>query len=326
MTAPYPVHIAELPDPNALALLHSLLDPAITLSAGKQLPDPAEYRVLVSGRPQRAELEASPALEILLIPFAGLPAPTAALMRDFPQIAIHNLHHNQRTTAEMALALLMAAAKLLIPSDREFRQHDWSPRHLPYPSVQLYDKTALLLGYGAVGQTLAPMLRALGMHLRIVRRHAPDPAQHIYTTADLPALLPQANVVIVCLPGTPETRGLLGAAQLAALPRGAIVINVGRAEVLDQHALYDALKSGHLHAAGQDVWYSYPGRIEGRVIHPPAEVPFHELDNMVMSPHRAGGVKNEDVERNRMQAMADLLNAAAHGEQLPHRVDLARGY
>ena len=192
--------------------------------------------------------------------------------------------------------------------------------------MQLYGKTALLLGYGAVGQTLAPMLRALGMELRIVRRHQPDPDRHIYTTADLPALLPEAHAVLVCLPGTPETQHLLGTPELFSLPRGAIVINVGRAEVIDQYAVYGALKSGHLHAAGQDVWYSYPGTLEGRVLHPPAEVPFHELDNMVMSPHRAGGVKNEDVERSRMQALAAMLNAAAHGEPLPHRVDLDRGY
>ena len=119
---------------------------------------------------------------------------------------------------------------------------------------------------------------------------------------------------------------MIGADQLALMPPGGIVVNVGRAAVIDQHALYDALKSGHLAGAGLDVWYSYPPDVEARMNHPPADVPFHELDNIVMSPHRAGAFGMVELERWRMDGLAALLVAAASGDPLPHPVDLARGY
>jgi phosphoglycerate dehydrogenase-like enzyme len=108
------------------------------------------------------------------------------------------------------------------------------------------------------------------------------------------------------------------------MPPGGILVNVGRGSVVDQGALYAALKTGHLHAAGLDVWYNYPEKPEKRERIPPADFPFHELDNVVMSPHRGGG--SDQTEVLRMTHLAASLNAAARGEQIPHRVDLAAGY
>jgi phosphoglycerate dehydrogenase-like enzyme len=146
----------------------------------------------------------------------------------------------------------------------------------------------------------------------------------IHPPSALPDLLPRTNVLIICLPLTPETEGLVGKAELAALQPHAILVNVGRGPVVDENALYEALVDGTLHGAGLDVWFNYPSDEAARAHTPAASVPLHELDNVVMSPHRAGLTR--DTDRLRMTHLAELLNHAARGEPLPNRLDLERGY
>ncbi|MEO1288024.1 MAG: hydroxyacid dehydrogenase, partial [Chloroflexota bacterium] len=117
------VHFAYTPTDDSIAHLRERLEDDIKTTFGTDSPENANYHILISGRPSVELLDASPNLNTLLIPFAGVPAVTKERMADYPQIAIHNLHHNAPPTAEMALALLMAVARNLIPSDRDFRQH-----------------------------------------------------------------------------------------------------------------------------------------------------------------------------------------------------------
>jgi phosphoglycerate dehydrogenase-like enzyme len=325
MTA-FSVFIPHAPDDRALAHLRQTVDPAIVLLFGPDLPASSTYELLINGRPTRGQIEASPHLKTLVIPWAGLPAETRELMRQYPAIAVHNLHHNAAPTAEMAIALLLAAAKFLIPSDRVFREYDWTPRHAPYPSVLLAGKTVLILGYGAVGQHVGAVCRALDMTVLAIRSRLTDTAQGVHPPDALHSLLPRANVLVICVPGTDETTNLIGKTELGLMPPGAILVNVGRGAVVDLAALYEALRSGHLHGAGLDVWYNYPPDAASRSHTPPADQPFHTLDNVVMSPHRAGGGGNPEIETLRMTALADLINRAAAGQPLPHQVDLDAGY
>ncbi len=246
-------------------------------------------------------------------------------MANYPHIAVHNLHHNAVTTAETALTLMMAAAKHLVPIERSFRAHDWRPRYQPNPALMLTGKTALILGYGHIGRHIGRVCAALGMRVLATREHpVEDPVAEVHPPEALHDLLPKANILFITLPLTDETRGLIGEKEIRLLPQGAVVINVGRGPVLDQHALYNALKDGHLHSAGLDVWYNYPPDEASRANTPPADVPFHELDNIVMSPHRGGG--SAEIEIRRMQHLAHFLNLAAPGKPLPNQIDLERGY
>jgi phosphoglycerate dehydrogenase-like enzyme len=354
------VHLLRQPDSTSLAHLRAHLDAEVHLTFGSDLPVPADYHILVAGRPQREHLTASPNLRALIIPWAGLPETTRDLMRDFPHIAVHNLHHNAVPVAEMAITLMLAAAKLVVPLDRALRAHDWTPRyHHPDPTILLDGKTALILGYGAVGQRVAHLCRALGMKVMAIRRHVSSPSPdeiywvysnpvvgaipcgrpgrvqdpplpthfectQIYSPDALHSLLPKANVLIICLPQTPETTGLIGERELALLPPDAVLVNVGRGPIVDEAALYHALCEGTLHSAGVDVWYNYPTDEASRPYTPPSAYPFHELDNVVMSPHRAGG--SDETPIRRMTNLAALLNAEARGEEMPNRVDLQEGY
>lgn len=322
------VHMIRQPDPAALAHLCSSLDPEVRLTFGPDLAVPADYHIFVAGRPDREHLRASPNLHTLIIPWSGLPEMTRELMLGFPHVAVHNLHHNAAPVAEMAVALMLAAAKFVVPMDRALRAHDWTPRYRPNPTVTFEGKTALVLGYGAIGQRVARSCQALGMRVMAVRRRVArlshGTSVEIFPPDALHSLLPQANVLIVCLPHTPETTGLLGGRELSLLPLGAVLVNVGRGPIVDEAALYWALREGDLCAAGLDVWYNYPADEAARSCTPPSAYPFHGLDNVVMSPHRAG--HSDQTEILRMTHLADLLNAAARGEEIPNRVDLNAGY
>jgi phosphoglycerate dehydrogenase-like enzyme len=324
------VHLLWPRDEESVGRLRADLDSDITLTLGPDLPEPAVYHILVAGRPQRKDLTASPNLQALVIPWAGLPEETRQLMVKFPHIAVHNLHHNAVIVAELAVALLLAAAKWIVPMDRALRSHDWTPRYRPSATVLLAGKTALVLGYGAIGQRVARLCRGLGMEVVAVRRHADAPSLDAAAEVscaspeELHRLLPRANALIICLPHTPETSGLIGAEELSLLPAGAILVNVGRGSIVDEAALYHALRDGTLYAAGLDVWYSYPADEAARSQTAPSAYPFHELDNVVMSPHRAGWCTETQILR--MAHLAALLNAAARGEPMPNRVDIQAGY
>ncbi len=326
-----PVHVLNLPIGHSVEELQALLSPDVTITSGPDVP--VDCEILVAGSPDREQLQASTALHALVVPWAGVPVPTRDLLMDFPQIAVHNIHHNALPVAEMAVTLMLAASKFIVPSDHTFRSNDWSPRFLqPDPALLITGKTALIIGYGAIGKQVGRMCHGLGMHVQTIRRHLPatqpanEEAEAIaqYAPDALQSLLPHTDVVIISVPLTPETRGLLGAKELALLPPHAILVNVSRAEIVDEAALFTALKDRTLYAASMDVWYRNPSNESEAVGFAPSAYPFHELENVVISPHRAGHAP--EAEQLRMQYLADMLNAAAQGEPMPNQIDVQTGY
>lgn len=322
------VHWLHAPTEEDVALLRELLDAGVMLTVGSELPEPANFDVLISGRAERKHLVASPNLHTLIIPWAGVPEALSKALADFPAVRVHNLHHNGPPVAELAMALLLAAAKFIVPYDQALRRDDWTPRYEPGPVALLEGKTALILGYGSIGRRVARACVGLGMRVIATRRRVEaghdEWAEEIHPAGALPQLLPRADALIICLPLTTETAGLIGEAELRALPAGAVLVNVGRGNVVDESALYAALKEGRLRAAGLDVWYDYPDSVEARRHTPPASHPFRELRNVVMSPHRGGS--SDETGRLRMTALAKLLNALAEGETAMNRVDMQSGY
>ncbi|HZD10443.1 MAG TPA: NAD(P)-dependent oxidoreductase [Candidatus Binatia bacterium] len=321
------IHVQRLPGDAPQNSLQEQAAVALKITIGDEAPPQPDYRILVAGRPSRALLEASPELEAVIVPFAGIPNETREIMRDFPHVALHNLHHNAAPVAEMAIALLLAAAKSLLPFDRSLRHHRWTTDDAPLQGVLLEGKTALVLGYGAIGRRVACHCQALGMHVLATRRHdvpAKEEGVAIFGPDALHALLPESQALIIALPLTDETRGIIGAEELALMPDGAILVNVGRGPIVQEKPLYEALREGRAQAAGLDVWYNYPEDRETPEATPAANLPFHELDNVVMSPHRAGDC--DETERLRITHLARMLEAAGRGEPMPNRVAVSQGY
>ena len=332
------VHLLEKTDPKLMTPLKEYLKPDVSITCGETVPEPADFEILVCGVPNRESIEASPSLRHLIIPWAGLPRKTRELMRDYPDITIHNIHHNAVPVAEMALTLMLAAAKDLIAIDGSFRNLDWSKRYDPPSLMLLTGKRALILGYGSIGREIASRCLGLEMKVGAVDANAGEAKTQTEETAGLKAsessvlisppeelcsLLPGANVLFISMPLTDATKGLLGARELSLLPNGAILVNVSRGRIVDEQSFYHELESGRIRA-GLDVWYNYPENEESRTDTQPSSFPFSDLPNVVMTPHLAG--HSNRTEELRAGQLAHLLNLAAEGRSLPNKVDLERGY
>ncbi len=319
------VHLSYPPAAEDLTYLESIVEEGISLTVGEISQADPGTRILVSGRPTKEELAVLPDLETLIVPWIGIPPDTLALVREFPGLSLHNLHHNAAPAAEMAVALLLAAAKQILPFDHALREGDWTLRYQKPPeTVLLAGKNALILGYGEIGKRVGAALTGLGVQVEFIRREEGEDDAGVHSLSALHKLLPGADFLVLALPLTAETEGLIGEKELRALPPSAVVVNVARGKIINEAALYRALREKWIFGAGLDVWFNYPSKVEERSSTPPGEYPWDTLDNVVLSPHRAGLVR--ETERLRMSALAELLNQAARGEPIANLVDLDLGY
>jgi phosphoglycerate dehydrogenase-like enzyme len=178
---------------------------------------------------------------------------------------------------------------------------------------ELGGKTLGILGYGRIGQAVARRARAFDMTVRAIRQ-APSGASveglaSLSGPEGLDALLREADYLAVTLALTPETRGMLGARELGLMKRSAVLVNVARGEVVDEDALYDALAGGGIAGAALDVWYRYPAA-PGPTL--PSRRPFHELRNVLMTPHVSGWT--EGMLQARAAVIAGNVERVARGE------------
>ncbi|WP_322797308.1 D-glycerate dehydrogenase [Tepidiforma sp.] len=205
------------------------------------------------------------------------------------------------TTADMAWALLMAAARRVVESDRDTRAggwKTWSPTG--YLGIDVYGATLGIIGLGEIGEAVARRARGFSMRT-IYHSRTPKPALEAELgLARLPLhdLLEQADFISLHVPLTPETRRLLGPAEFARIKPGAILINTSRGQVIDQDALVAALRSGRLRAAALDVTDPEPL---------PLEHPLFGFPNVIITPHIASA---SEATRARM-AEAAALNVLA---------------
>ena len=294
----------------------------IKVTYGEDFSDISQFDILIGAVRDDAPLHHSKNLKKLIIPWAGLPQVTAKVLKDFPDIEVHNIHHNATVTAEMTFTLMITAMKRIIPIDRDLRNSNWERRYNDEPIIALENKHAVVLGYGTIGSQVAKYCKAFKMNVSVVSRTKKE-IENSFTIDKLEKLLPKCDALLITLPLTPGTEGLISKEMLAQLPDNCTLVNISRGKVVDEEALYNELKSGRIRA-GIDVWYKYPFSEEEQKNMPVSDYPFHELDNVVMTPHLAG--HSMTIEKLRSKALAKLLNQAANGEQMDNRIDLSLGY
>lgn len=215
-------------------------------------------------------------------------------------------------TAEIAMLLILTAARRGGEAERLVRAREWTgwaPTQLM--GVTLEGKRLGILGMGRIGQELAKMARGFGMiiHYRNRRPLSEAEAQGaIYHDSD-EGFLGGIDVLSMHIPGGAGTRHWLNAARIAQLPRGAIVVNTGRGSTVDDAALCAALESGHLRAAGLDVFDGEPRIFEG----------YYTTPNLVLLPH-LGSATVETRDAMGFRALENLDAVLLRGEAPPHRV------
>nr|WP_283243674.1 D-2-hydroxyacid dehydrogenase [Feifania hominis] len=212
--------------------------------------------------------------------------------------------------------LLALYKKLPLYRDQQFEGR-WENRG---QVRSIFGARVLIVGLGDIGSEFARRLRPFGATLIGVRRHeGPCPAyvDEIHTVGELDRLLPQADVVALCLPGTAETRGLLDRRRLSLLRRDAVLLNVGRGNAVDLDALCELLERGELWGAGLDVTDPEPL---------PAGHPIWRQERALITPHVSGGYQLPETFERIVRIAAENLRRFCNGEELLNQVDFSTGY
>lgn len=287
----------------------------------------SDVQVVVGPNLTQELLENAPQLQLVQVPWVGVDRVPLKLLEG-RNIQVCNAKWNDWVVAEYAVALLLATAKRLVEVDQSFRKGSWESRW--WVSRKIRGSTILLVGFGSIGRELAQMLAPFKAEIFVLKR---DPTKvsdaelgmvkKVVGWDDYPSVAPKVDFMICTLPLTAETTGLIDKHKLKLLKPGCIVVNVGRGKTVDEEAFYIALRDGHLGGAGIDVWYEYKRSGDEEPFYP-SNFPFHELHNVVMSPHRAATFQD-----NPDEVWDDTIyNIKALGKREPLRnvVSLQHGY
>jgi len=207
---------------------------------------------------------------------------------------------NAPTVAEYAMFMMLALCKRGAEMDAMTRQGRWAQRFVD-PPTELLGKTLLIIGFGRIGTRVAKRCLAMEMAVEVYDPYVPAETVHAAgceRVSDLDEGLPRADYVTIHCPKTPETVGMFNAARLARMKPTARLINTARGGLIDEAALYAALKTGRLGGAGIDVFSPEP---------PLTDNPLFTLQNVVVAPHLAGNTR-ESLDRRALTTVRNLLS------------------
>src|SRR5579864_4399526 len=305
-----------------LAKVTEKLDTTVLVDIGdgqRLIPALAEAEIVVS-HVWKKDFPEAPRLKLLQSPAAGLD------LIDVPSlprgVAVCNVDGHEQAIAEYVLMTMLALSHRLVDIVTRFRaESSWlaggaggGPSH-----GELLGKTIGIIGYGKIGREVAR--RGVGFGCTVVaanRSPVADKgdASEIYPLGELDRMLPRCDMVVIAAGLGPETRGLIDSRRLALMKPTAVLINIGRALIVDEEALYEALRDKRIGGAAIDVWWRYPTPAEPNAR--PSNFPFHELPNVLMTPHCSSAT--DGARDRRMGAIAGNLDRFVRGEGLVNMV------
>ncbi len=250
--------------------------------------------VLLGPYVTKGMISGSKKLKLIQVPWTGMDTFDFSAVRG-RSVTVCNTHSNANAVCEFGIALTLDLLKKVSFHDRKMRQGDWNrgQKPLDLTSRMLSDQTVCILGYGNIGRRLGKIFSAFGSEIIAVDFcHIEDGiASEFHTPDNVAKALPKADIVISALPLTRDTRGFINADILGYMKNGVLIVNLSRAPIVDEDALYDGLLSGKVGGFAADVWWNTPKRGESQS-YPSVRHEFAVLDNVVLSPHRAGFVEN----------------------------------
>jgi phosphoglycerate dehydrogenase-like enzyme len=277
------------------------------------IPALAEAEIVVSHIWKKDFPEAS-RLRLLQSPAAGLD------LIDLPSlprgVTVCNVDGHEQAIAEYVMLTMLALRHRLVDIVNAFRDRSsWAgggagggPTH-----GEILGTTIGIVGYGRIGREVAKRAAAFGCTIVAANRSLiadKGEASEIYKLGELDRMLPRCDVVVIAAALGAETRGLIDAGRLALMKPTALLINIGRALIADEKALYTALRDGKIGGAALDVWWRYPSPAEPNAR--PSNFPFHELPNVLMTPHCSSAT--DGARDRRLSGIAGNLDRFARGE------------
>ncbi len=258
-------------------------------------------------------LEAAPKLKIVARAGVGLDNVDVPAATQRGVMVVNAPTSNIHTAAEHAIALLMSAARQIPAADATLREHTW--KRSSFNGVEIFDKTVGVVGLGRIGHLVAARLAAFETAIIAYDPYVPPAraAQLGIELVSLDELLERADFITVHLPKTPETLGLIGSEQLARTKKGVVIVNAARGGLVDEQALADAINSGHVRAAGLDVYATEPC----------TDSPLFELPQVVVTPH-LGASTSEAQDRAGID-VAKSVRLALAGHFVPDAVNITGG-
>ena len=258
-------------------------------------------------------LAAAPRLQVVARAGVGLDNVDVRTATQSGVMVVNAPTSNIVSAAELAVALMLAAARHVSPAHQALRRGEWHRSR--YTGTELYEKTVGILGLGRIGVLVAQRLSAFGMK---VIAHDPyvqagRAAQMGVRLVDLDTLVAESDFMSVHLPRTAETIGLIGHDQLRRAKPSLVLVNAARGGIVDEEALYAALKEGRIAAAGLDVFATEPC----------VDSPLFELDNVVATPHL--GASTDEAQEKAGLAVARSVRLALSGELVPDAVNVQGG-
>ncbi len=234
-------------------------------------------------------------------------------------IILINSHANAVSVAEHAIALFFALMKDIVNSDRLVRERKgiWLP--LKENMVMTWgarNKKALIFGTGAIGKEIAKRLKAFEMKIIGIKRKKQhvEYFDEIYTLNEFKKVLGTVDAIFIAIPLSNETKNLLKKEEMELIKETAFIINVARAQIIDEEALYNALKERLIGGAGLDVHYVLPWETTNgdKIMY---HFPFHELNNVILTPYRAW--YSDDTVISTAKDIAYKLDCIATGKEIP---------
>jgi phosphoglycerate dehydrogenase-like enzyme len=254
------------------------------------------------------------ALRLFLVPGAGYDAVDFAALPK--SAAVCNCFGHEDAIAEYVMASILHRAIPLAAADHDLRQGKWThwAGAAERAHGEISGRSIGLLGFGHIGQAVAKRAKAFGMQVNVANRSPVANSALVdrsFLLSELDSFWGSSQFIVVSLPLLDETRGVVNAAAFAAMRDDAVLINVGRGGVVDETALYEALRNQRIGGAVIDTWYNYPA--PGTLEAAPGNLPFHMLENLLMTPHMSGWT--EGTIRRRQAVMADNIARLRNGSE-----------